>query len=279
MLAFQPALLYSQFKNRDLQGMVDTERAFIQMAKEQTTRDAFLYYLSDDAITSGANGPVKGKEGIRKQPANAGWLCWEVAYCDIASSGDFGYNTGPWEYRASKTDEKAVAFGEFHSVWKKQTDGSWKNILDIGIRHAAPTEKLPLATTSKPLPRSSKKPLSLSSLITQEKEFLIAFGERGLAAYPDFASAEIRFSREGHLPFVSDESKKEFLKNNNPFSNLQLLDGGIASSGDLGVVYGTADVSITNDGKLEKKEATYLRIWKREGRKDWKIVLDVMTYQ
>src|SRR5262249_14261402 len=113
----EPFLSRAQFSNPNLQAMVDAERAFIAMAKEQNTRDAFLFFLSDDAVTTGPEGPRTGKESIRNQPVSAGWLNWEVTYCDIAASGEMGYNTGPWEFRVQKTDETPVAYGEFHSIW------------------------------------------------------------------------------------------------------------------------------------------------------------------
>jgi ketosteroid isomerase-like protein len=141
LIAFFLVLLNSyttkaQFANPNLQAMVDAERAFIEMAKTQNTRDAFLFFLTDSVITAGPQGLRTGKGHIQNQAVDPGWLNWEVAFCDIASSGEMGYNTGPWEYRAQKTDEKPVAYGEFHSIWKKQPDGTWKNILDIGIRQA-----------------------------------------------------------------------------------------------------------------------------------------------
>ena len=50
---FQSILLHAQSAGSNLQAMVDAEHAFIQMAKEKNTRDAFLFFLTDDAITTG----------------------------------------------------------------------------------------------------------------------------------------------------------------------------------------------------------------------------------
>ncbi|MDH4298598.1 MAG: nuclear transport factor 2 family protein [Cyclobacteriaceae bacterium] len=281
-LLFWPILLHAQFKDSALQQMVDAEHAFVKMAKEQSTKTAFLHYLSDDVVTTGPNGPTTGKAAIINQPANNGWLYWKVSFCDIASSGDFGFTTGPWEYRLSKEDEKAVIFGSFHSVWKKQNDGSWKNIVDIGTRHNTPAENEVISTTSMPL-RSSKtrekSPPDPALILEQEKEFLDAYLRKGLDAYHSFASSEIRISREGILPIVTADQKKEFLESANLLSNLQLIDAGIASSGDLGYVYGTADVTLSTDSPSNKKSATYFRIWKKEKRAHWKIVIDVVAFE
>ncbi len=282
LLILSPLGAFSQFNDPNLQAMVDAERAFIQMAREKNTRDAFLYYLSDEAVTAGPNGPVIGKDALKKQPVNAGLLSWEVAYCDIASSGDFGYNTGPWEFRAAQTDTVPVAYGQFHSVWKKQPDGAWKNILDIGIRHGAPTGKEDIRTSSTPLrPQEKKTPAgeAIISLMNQEKAFLDSYRKNGLAAYNNVSSSEIRFSREGELPIVKATDRTSFLKGRDPYYNPQLVDGGIAASGDMGYVYGTADAMVFINDKQETKQATYLRIWKKEPGKGWRIVIDVMAYQ
>ena len=74
--------------NVNLHAMVDAERSFIAMARDQNRREAFLFFLSDDAITNSPDGPVKGKDRIRSQPLQNDLLQWEVAYSDIAASGD-----------------------------------------------------------------------------------------------------------------------------------------------------------------------------------------------
>ncbi|HEY5751089.1 MAG TPA: nuclear transport factor 2 family protein [Chryseolinea sp.] len=260
--------------------MVDAERAFIAMAKDQNTRDAFLFFLSDDAVTVGPEGLRTGKESIRSQPASSGWLNWEVAYCDIAASGDMGYNMGPWEFRAQKTDEKPVAYGEFHSIWKKQADGSWKNILDIGIQHGPPREKQSLATSQMPLSASKHSPASSSTILDLDKKFIALHEKKGDAAYNTFASKEIRFAREGELPMVSKENWDAYLKRSAfKMSDVKVVGGGVAGSNDLGYAYGSGDVGVVVEGKEVVRKGTYLRVWKKEGNKVWRIVVDVVAWR
>ena len=282
ILLLLPVTAFPQLENVNLQSMVNAERAFAAMAKDKNTRDAFLFYLSDEAVTANAYGPVVGKSALKKSAVNAGLLSWDVSYCDIASSGDFGYDTGPWEFRNDRADENAVAFGEFHSVWRKESDGSWKNIVDIGIRHPASSIKPPLSTSNRPLKLQNQvipAVTAIVSLMDAEKTFLAAYKKKGLASYNDVASPEIRFAREGEQPIITPKERITFLKGPNSFYNPALVDGGIASSGDMGYVYGTADAILMIDNKQQTKRATYLRIWKKEEAKNWKIVLDVMSFQ
>src|SRR5690349_728620 len=117
----------------NLKSLIDAEWSFINVAKEKNTRDAFIESLADDAVTFGQD-IQKGKDYLKAQQPNESWLYWQPVYSVIAASGDFGFNTGPWEFRAKRTDEKPVAFGQFVTVWKK-VNGEWKAAIDIGISH------------------------------------------------------------------------------------------------------------------------------------------------
>lgn len=272
----------AQFDNQHLNAMVAAEQAFIQMAKDKNTRDAFLHFLHDDAVTVGSYGPITGKESIRKQKADASLLSWSISFCDISSAGDLGYNVGPWEFFANRTDSLPVAWGHFHSIWKKQPDGSWKNMLDIGISHDSLFAREALHTSALSLKTPAMKTPALQatvSLMNQEKSFLAAVNEQGALAYVNNASKEIRFSRQGEHPIITAADKAAFLKRISLYSNQKLMDGGIAASGDLGYVYGTVDASVSVDGRQETKRGTYLRVWKKEDGKNWKLVLDVLTYR
>jgi Ketosteroid isomerase homolog len=279
LIIFGRIAVAQDFQNPNLQAMVNAERAFIQMAKDQNQRDAFLFFLSDDAVTSGPGGPIIGKDQIKKQPVGNGWLFWEVAYADIAASGDFGYNTGPWEFRANKTDENPVAYGEFNSIWKKQNDGSWKNVLDIGIRHEASKEKVVLSTSQKPLTSSKKsKSNGKDELLNIEEEFMESFKQNRNAAYQKYYSDEARIVYTGTLPITAKDEKQKFLESANVPEVFETLNGETASSNDLGYVYGKGQIMVTRNDKAEKRIATYFRVWKKEDGKNWKIVLDVLSY-
>lgn len=271
----------AQFANNGLNEMVATEEAFIKMAKEKNTRDAFLFFLHDDAVTVGPYGPVIGKAELRKQKPAATWLSWKVTFTDISSGGDLGYNIGPWQFFATRTDSLPVARGHFHSIWKKQPDGEWKVMVDVGISHDSTTVLEPIHTSAMPLKAPAARTPALEatlSLMAQEKAFLASVRTSGMDAYANVASGEIRFARQGEMPIVSKADKAQFLKRKSLYSNQVLVDGGIAASGDLGYVYGTADVVTFTGDKQETRRAVYLRVWKKEDGKDWKIVLDVITY-
>lgn len=266
----------AQAQSTALREMVDAEKAFIEMARTQNRRDAFLYYLSDSVITQGPDGPVKGKERIAAQPITDDWLSWEISYSDMASSGDFGFNTGPWYYRAKKSDAKPSAYGQFNSIWKKQPDGSWKNVLDIGIGH--PDAGPPVSSRESQI-RSfpSRTSAGMNQVLEVERNFLNQLGQLKLAAYPENLSSEVRLMMSGSLPQIGRDNAVSFIRQYPSVSNTTVLGGETARSGDMGYVYGTAEVTLEAGAKSETRRATYVRIWKREASA-WKIVLDVLSF-
>lgn len=258
-----------------LQSLLDAEWAFINLAKETNTRDAFWAQFTDETILFG-EGPVNAKKSYENQKPNAGWLKWEPVYSDIATSGDFGYNTGPWEFRPAKTDENAVAFGHFVSMWKKQEDGSWKLLLDIGIDHSKPNS-VPAWKTS--LIESARKKNSegdaRGAFQKLEQDFINAQLNNKASAYKESLSSEIRLYRPGKEPITKSSTVASYLEQE-PVVHYHFVDGNISSTADLAYAYGTAVVQLTPS---QTKAANYLRIWKNEKDKGWRIVLDLITYR
>jgi ketosteroid isomerase-like protein len=57
----------------------------------------------------------------------------------MAASGDLGYTYGNYQLKAKDKDGKVVTrYGKYASIWKKQKDGSWKVVLDMGNSSPAP---------------------------------------------------------------------------------------------------------------------------------------------
>ncbi|GCC52169.1 nuclear transport factor 2 family protein [Chryseotalea sanaruensis] len=275
ILSLSLVLLSAHAQNEmALKELVQAEWNFINLAKETNTRDAFLAQFIDESIVFG-EGPVIAKRVYENQQPNNGWLKWEPVFSDLARSGDFGYNTGPWEYRVSKTDAKAVTYGDFISFWKKQTDGTWKLLIDIGIEHGQPT----LINTWKSSSIGfGKVPADLKNVKQLEKvehNFTEALAFAKSPVYQKMLSREARLYRPGKEPVTDNEA---ILKHINTELPITFTKAGqqLASSGDLGYIYGTAVVQLTGN---QTKAANYIHVWKHEEDNGWKLVLDLVTYK
>src|SRR5262245_4008340 len=115
--------------------LVNAEREFAKLAVDRGVRESFIAYFADDGIGF-APHPHKVKERFSKSPAQAArppfTLNWAPVYGDIAQAGDLGWNTGPTLIEDTSPEKKPARHGMFFSVWKKQSDGSWRVALDLG---------------------------------------------------------------------------------------------------------------------------------------------------
>ncbi|TJY37066.1 YybH family protein [Pontimicrobium aquaticum] len=115
------------------QEIIDTEAAFAKMAKEQGMNKAFVAYAADNAVLMRGNQLIKGKEAITKfmEPQVSKGLAWKPDYVEVSASGDFGYTYGYYTFTYQDSIGNDVeSKGVFHSVWKRQDDGSWKFVWD-----------------------------------------------------------------------------------------------------------------------------------------------------
>jgi len=90
-------------------------------------------------------GTVTGIAAIREQMTKAFAdtsfkLTWEPTAADVGVSSDLGYTIG--HYDARFRDERGsaqVRTGRYLTVWKKQTDGAWRVVQDIGVQDPVAT--------------------------------------------------------------------------------------------------------------------------------------------
>jgi ketosteroid isomerase-like protein len=105
--------------------------------------DAFLTYFADDGVEIDS-GSIATKDDLRRQ---GGWppgasLTWTPVKAEMAASGDFGYTYGNYVFTAMNKDGNLVTEnGKYTTIWKKQKDGSWRVILDMGNSSPAPPPK------------------------------------------------------------------------------------------------------------------------------------------
>ena len=102
---------------------------------------AFVTYFAEDGVELDDGGGITSREAIGKQPP---WpegtsLTWTPVKADMAGSGDLGYTYGNYVFKSKNKEGKIVAnYGKYMSVWKKQKDGSWKVVVNMGNSSPAP---------------------------------------------------------------------------------------------------------------------------------------------
>jgi ketosteroid isomerase-like protein len=113
------------------------EGEFMKAAAEHGSK-GYLSYYADDAVEVPNGAPlIQGKVNIAKTMGflddKNNHLTWTPVGADICAAGDLGYTYGPYEFSSKDKDGKIVVdHGKYTSIWKKQHDGSWKVVLDMG---------------------------------------------------------------------------------------------------------------------------------------------------
>ncbi|MBT8384500.1 MAG: nuclear transport factor 2 family protein [Bacteroidia bacterium] len=112
-----------------------TELSFAKLAQKEGVEKAFLTFAAPDAVLSRNNTILKGKEEIRqyfqKQTLQDVILQWSPDFVDVSASGDLGYTYGKFTFSAKDTIGNLLETeGIFHTVWKRQDDGTWKFVWD-----------------------------------------------------------------------------------------------------------------------------------------------------
>ena len=117
--------------------VVAQERAFAAASLEIGLHESFLKNLAPDAITYNPL-PEPARPRHEGKPPAKGKLNWGPTWVAVSSAGDLALSTGPWEIKDQGETLIKVSTGLFFSVWRKQPDGSWKAIVDIGNQSPPP---------------------------------------------------------------------------------------------------------------------------------------------
>ena len=252
---------------RSIEGLIRAEKNFAAYSIAQNTKDAFLKFADSSGIVFDQGKPANAITSWNKKQKGPGKLNWHPEYAEIASSNDFGYTTGPWNFVFRDTIR---ATGYFISVWHIDKKQKWKFLIDLGI-NLATTDTADASSISIVQKEPNKKisPGDQQTLVETEKKFIDEFQQQGKSAYKNYLSAFSRINRNKFLPAVNKQWQQQLLDSMPTQIKYEFVDSGISSSGDLGYVYGTTMINGKQDG--------YLRIWRKE-TEGWKIALEVLRY-
>ncbi len=119
------------------------EGEFMKAAAERGSAGYMSYYADDAVEVPNGVEIITGKINIAKTMGfldnKNNHLTWTPVGADISASGDLGYTYGNYEFQSPGQNGPMTEYGKYTSIWKKQKDGSWKVVLDMG--NASPVPK------------------------------------------------------------------------------------------------------------------------------------------
>ena len=258
-----PVLSTTQDRIGSLRSMVETEFAFAARSVEKGTQTAFLDFLADNSVMF-RPGPVNGKESFIKRPAAPGILTWGPTKAYTAIAGDLGYTIGPWEYRRKSLTDSAVAWGNFVTIWRYQSDGNWKVEVDIGISHPDEKQKTQYLDTAS-LEEGKKNLRSIS--VKQTGELESELGKRDAAPFEGSLDETITIFREGSFPLSGEAARHRAVEESENYLCVP-LSVRVSASGEFGYSYG--------EYLFRKSEkGVYLHVWKKNETGVWNLLIDI----
>ena len=278
------SLGFSQRKSsKPLDSLVAAEKAFAATSVAKGIRESFLMFFAEDGINF-QPPPTKTREAFLKRPVPATRppveLNWRPIYADVSRAGDLGYTTGPYTFKDLSPEKGPTGYGYYFSIWKEQANGEWKVAVDCGIGtpdHS--NQKLDLRPAPQVKWKASRK-INLeserASLIDLDRQFLKTSESLGIVdSYLRYFGNEARLHRDGLLPMTERAAIRSYLSSQISKLSWTPLKSDVAQSDDLGYTYGRYDMKFVGTNKTEK--GYYVRVWKRDDRGNWKLVLDTFS--
>lgn len=121
------------------------EAEFMQAAADKGSQGYMSYYADDAVEIPNGHAAIQGNAEIAKTMGflddKNNRLTWTPQGADISASGDLGYTWGAYEFHSKdKNGNPTTDYGKYTSIWKKQKDGSWKVVLDMGNSSPVPSK-------------------------------------------------------------------------------------------------------------------------------------------
>jgi ketosteroid isomerase-like protein len=126
-------------QSKEAEKLMQTSRDWAKAAAARDTAKTLSYWADDAVMISNTHPEINGKVGIREMvmggfsdPAFS--ITWEPRSARLSDDGSMGYLIE--DSKISMKDASGKMSEEnFTSVtiWKKQPDGTWKNIVDVMV--------------------------------------------------------------------------------------------------------------------------------------------------
>ena len=252
-----------------IQSLIDAELGYNKLAQEKNFAVASVEVFANDGVAF-APGPVTGKQFWSKQN-DPPILTWRPIFATISRSDDLGYTTGPWELKKTKDDPNPAAFGHYNTLWRKDPDGVWKVVVDVGVDHPPLAEPPGKVETFVPVFAIAQPKTVRAKLAETEKIFGELLAKDAGAAVLTTAGDGIRVYRRGQFPAVGKNAAQLMLSSDHGKEMRTRAGGGVSRSNDLVYSYG----EYTNERGNITERGSYFSIWQLDPSSEWKLVLDL----
>ena len=129
----------------DVKAIRDLETAWLQAGNTKDLDKLMAFYADDasvffaDALVINGTAAIKAALKPMLEDKNSSFTLASDKV-DVAKSGDLGYSQGAYTvtFTDDKTKKVLTVKGKYVHVYKKQADGSWKCVAEIGNEDAPP---------------------------------------------------------------------------------------------------------------------------------------------
>ena len=282
IIALSASLSFSQtaVREKQLNELADAERAFAAFTVKEGFRDGFIKFFADDGIGFGPH-PERTREKLMKTPPATGprkvIFNWAPVFGDISAAADLGYTTGPVLYSDLGENPRPPRHGIYFSVWQKQTDGSWKVAIDMGVDTPGAVAPIETGFTAAKLVDRGRghafSPTNAEDLRSLDDSFSKYIAKNGMAkGYANWLDrGGFRVHRKGQMPIVDEADLVPVVISGDSF---EFIGGKASISNDLAFTYGKFTSA---RGGSDLETGYYVHVWRRDGGGKWKLVVDVQN--
>lgn len=254
-----------------MQPLFDAEKGLESAIRDGDSDKALKDFFASDGVIFKPE-PITISEYLKLQiPAIQGNWERQVDFADISANGLLGYTTGQWKFTPKTATNTEPNVGQFATVWRRGSDGSFKVILQIEINHQDLVIERQRGIFD--VGRTHDKNDRGWSSADATMDFLrSSMSQKGLGgAFNKYAGDDVRLLIEGEPPVVGKKmvvsAMKKYLSVDFP-KKIGLLE-----TADMAYSWNACEYSNSGEG-LEKGHCLYM--WKLRDKKWW-IVLAVFA--